>query len=76
MVDVLHRCGSKAIRGIVVKSLSELLLYGDTSSDYISQRLLVACMHACVVRTPSFSKYTRRVPWSLHRCGLTATHVS
>jgi hypothetical protein len=36
----LHRCGSKVIRDIIVKILSELLAYGDTS-DYHKSYLVL-----------------------------------
>uniref|UniRef100_A0ACD5YX29 Uncharacterized protein n=1 Tax=Avena sativa TaxID=4498 RepID=A0ACD5YX29_AVESA len=41
MVDILHRCGSKVIRDVVVKSLSELLAYGDTSDYHKSYLVLI-----------------------------------
>jgi separase len=41
MVDILHRCGSKAVQDIVVKSLSELLGYGDTSDGHKSYFVLI-----------------------------------
>jgi hypothetical protein len=41
MVDILNRCGSKVIRDIVVKSLSELLAYGDTSDYHKSYLVLI-----------------------------------
>ncbi|XP_047080035.1 separase-like [Lolium rigidum] len=41
MVDILNRCGSKVIRDIVVKSLSELLAYGDTSGYHKSYLVLI-----------------------------------
>ncbi|CAM0943846.1 unnamed protein product [Alopecurus aequalis] len=41
MVDTVHRCGSKVIRDIVVKSLSELLGYGDTSDYHKSCFVLI-----------------------------------
>ncbi|KAM0841059.1 hypothetical protein ACQ4PT_059254 [Festuca glaucescens] len=41
VTDVLHRCGSKAIPGIVVKSLSESLVYSDTSDYHKSYLVLI-----------------------------------
>ncbi|XP_044951659.1 separase [Hordeum vulgare subsp. vulgare] len=41
MVDTLYRCGSKVIRDIVVKSLSELLAHGDTSDYHKSYLVLI-----------------------------------
>uniref|UniRef100_A0A453PPN7 Uncharacterized protein n=1 Tax=Aegilops tauschii subsp. strangulata TaxID=200361 RepID=A0A453PPN7_AEGTS len=41
MVNTLHRCGSKVIRDIVVKSLSELLAHGDTSDYHKSYSVLI-----------------------------------
>nr|XP_051189058.1 separase-like [Lolium perenne] len=40
VVGILHRCGSKAIRDIVVKSLFESFVYGDTS-DYQKNYLVL-----------------------------------
>ncbi|XP_047043753.1 separase-like [Lolium rigidum] len=41
VTKVLHRCGSKAIPGIVVKSLSESLVYSDTSDYHKSYLVLI-----------------------------------
>lgn len=41
MVDILHRCGSKSIQDIAVKSLSELLGYGETSDHHKSYFVLI-----------------------------------
>ncbi|KAM0870742.1 hypothetical protein ACQ4PT_039815 [Festuca glaucescens] len=41
VVGILHRCGSKAIRDIVVKSLFESFVYGDTSDYQKSYLVLV-----------------------------------
>ncbi|EMS65712.1 Separin [Triticum urartu] len=41
MVGILDRCGSKAIRGIIVKSLSEFFVYGDTSDYHESYLALI-----------------------------------
>ncbi|XP_014756517.1 separase isoform X2 [Brachypodium distachyon] len=41
MVDTLHRCGAKMIRDIIVKSLSELLAYGDTPDYHNSSFVLI-----------------------------------
>ena len=41
MVETVHRCGSKMTRDIVVKSLSELLAYGDMSDYHNSYLVLI-----------------------------------
>ncbi|TVU28695.1 hypothetical protein EJB05_20225, partial [Eragrostis curvula] len=41
MIDTLHRCGAKMTREIIVKSLSELLPYGNMSEYFNSSLILI-----------------------------------
>ena len=58
MVGILDRCGSKAIRGIIVKSLSEFFVYGDTS-DYHESYLAVIKLWVKVLSLKNPEKLSR-----------------
>jgi hypothetical protein len=58
VVGILHRCGSKAIRDIVVKSLFESFVYGDTS-DYQKNYLVLVELWVKVLSKKKLEKLSR-----------------
>ncbi|KAK1697149.1 hypothetical protein QYE76_013846 [Lolium multiflorum] len=66
VTGVLHKCGSKAIPGIVVKSLSESLVYSDTSDYHKSYLVLIKLWVKITLQDFKSGKHVDSAPLLYH----------